>query len=42
MRKPLNSIFETISLKNDLNENKMKYTDKIYGDLVYENYNITK
>ena len=42
MRKPLNSIFETISLKSDSNENKMKYTDKIYGDLVYENYNITK
>ena len=25
-----------------LEKNKTKYTDKIYGDLVYENYNIAK
>ena len=25
-----------------LEKNKTKYTDEIYGDLVYENYNIAK
>jgi len=25
-----------------LEKNKTKYTDEIYGDLIYENYNITK
>ena len=25
-----------------IEKNKAKYTDEIYGDLIYENYNITK
>jgi len=25
-----------------IEKNKTKYTDEIYGDLIYENYNITK
>ena len=25
-----------------IEKNKTKYTDEIYGDLVYENYNIAK
>ena len=33
---------ELKELMYDLYENEAKYTDEIYGDLIYENYNITK